>query len=293
MKANEIISTRTGGFGGSDAAMFYKIGTKGIEALSNSDKKRIRVAKGIDPYIPIQPTLAMQQGHKFEDWYEEQPFAPIGAEREMYWNRGISRKFATFFHADFATDFEIWELKCVQDTNLDKVYGTYKYQLQWQMMVSNLESVWLVICDSSKSFEDGVKYPVRIEQDEEMEVILFNGVMALDAAWDTLDLTLSEEWEESDLLPFEQVAAIELQKKLYAIKAMEDEAAELKARLHDTMQANGVRSIKSEYYTITFIPEGETRTLDKSALKKAHPEINLADFDKVSKKKSYITVKLK
>jgi len=74
---------------------------------------------------------------------------------------------------------------------------------------------------------------------------------------------------------------------------MEDEAAELKARLHDIMQANGVRSIKSEYYTITLVPESETRTLDKSALKKAHPEINLADFDKVSKKKSYITVKLK
>ena len=49
----EIETTRIGGFGGSDAAMFYKIGLKGLSALTNSDKKRIRVAKGLDEYKPI------------------------------------------------------------------------------------------------------------------------------------------------------------------------------------------------------------------------------------------------
>ena len=66
---SEIERTRVGGFGGSDAKMFYKIGLKGLSALSNSDKKRIRVAKGIDEYKPIFQTEAMRKGHEFEEWY--------------------------------------------------------------------------------------------------------------------------------------------------------------------------------------------------------------------------------
>ena len=76
---NEIEATRVGGFGGSDAKMFYKIGLKGLSALNNTDKKRIRVAKGIDEYKPAPVSEAMQRGHDFEDWYEKQAFAPIAA----------------------------------------------------------------------------------------------------------------------------------------------------------------------------------------------------------------------
>ena len=44
---NEIEVTRKGGFGGSDAKMFYKIGLKGLSALNNSDKKRIELQKDL------------------------------------------------------------------------------------------------------------------------------------------------------------------------------------------------------------------------------------------------------
>ena len=65
---NEIEVTRVGGFGGSDARLFYKVGLKGLSALTNSDKKRIRVAKGIDEYKPVFVNDAMQRGHDFEDF---------------------------------------------------------------------------------------------------------------------------------------------------------------------------------------------------------------------------------
>jgi len=42
----EIVETRKGGFGGSDAKMFYKVGLKGLSALSDTDKRRIAVALG-------------------------------------------------------------------------------------------------------------------------------------------------------------------------------------------------------------------------------------------------------
>ena len=68
----EIEQSRVGGFGGSDAKMFYKIGLNGLSALSNTDKMRIRVAKGIDEYKPVMQTEAMQKGHDFEDWFAEE-----------------------------------------------------------------------------------------------------------------------------------------------------------------------------------------------------------------------------
>ena len=66
----EIETSRVGGFGGSDAALFLRIAKKGgVEGLSNTDLYRIAVAMGIKPYVPVSPTEAMQNGHIFEDSY--------------------------------------------------------------------------------------------------------------------------------------------------------------------------------------------------------------------------------
>ena len=63
MKKNEIIESRTGGFGGSDAHIFLKVGKYGITSLTDSDKKRIAVAMGLVEYEPIKPTKAMEAGN--------------------------------------------------------------------------------------------------------------------------------------------------------------------------------------------------------------------------------------
>ena len=100
---NEIERTRVGGFGGSDAKMFYKIGLRGLSALSNSDKKRIRVAKGIDEYKPVFQTEAMRKGHEFEDWYWENYLSKRGRElyqREFKLHGKLAKNFDIFAHAD-------------------------------------------------------------------------------------------------------------------------------------------------------------------------------------------------
>ena len=125
---NEIEATRVGGFGGSDAKMFYKIGLKGLSSLNNTDKKRIRVAKGIDEYKPITVNDAMQRGHDFEDWYEKQSFAPLNAEREVAISSMLAKNFKTFAHADFFSNGEVWELKCL--SNPENAYNDYFEQLQ-------------------------------------------------------------------------------------------------------------------------------------------------------------------
>lgn len=287
---NEIEVTRKGGFGGSDAKMFYKIGLKGLSALNNTDRKRIRVAKGIDEYKPIPMNEAMQKGHDFEDWYEKQPFAPI-ADREVKLTANLANNFDTFFHADFSDGLnEVWELKCVG--NPYTAVQDYYEQLQWQHMIG-AKTLWLVVCDSSQPFGRGVKMPELIERNEQVIEILRNGIKLLDDNWDDLDLEVGEEWSESDLMPFEKEDIAVFTSYLQRIKQLEELAEESRLKVFQFMQDNGIKSLKSDYYTVTYVPESTTATLDKKKLFAEHPEIKEQDYLKTSPKKAFITVKLK
>ena len=287
---NEIEATRVGGFGGSDAKMFYKIGLKGLSSLNNTDKKRIRVAKGIDEYKPITVNDAMQRGHDFEDWYEKQSFAPLNAEREVAISSMLAKNFKTFAHADFFSNGEVWELKCL--SNPENAYNDYFEQLQWYFMLGAV-NVWLAVSDSNYSFIEGTTFPVEIKRDGRIIDILLHGIRLLDQNWETLDLEVGEEWNESDLLPFEKEDITVFASYLQRIQQLEELAEESKLKVFNFMRDNGIKSLKSDYYTVTFIPESTTATLDKKKLFTAHPEIKEQDYLKISPKKAYITVKLK
>lgn len=290
----EIEATRVGGFGGSDAKMFYKIGLKGLSALNNTDKKRIRVAKGIDEYKPVPVNEAMQRGHDFEDWYAEQAFAPMAAcaKREAVLKNDLAQNFDVFCHADFYDDEfrEVWELKCLSKP--ENAVRDYYEQLQWYYLM-NAHHVWLVVSDSNLSFIEGTSFPEEIERNEQIIDILYNGIKLLDDNWDNLDLSVGEEWTDEDLMPFEKKEVDALAKYLNEIKELEAEADRRRQTVFDFMNTNGIKSLKSELYNISFIPESITSTLDKKKLFSEHPEIKETDYLKISPKKAYITVKLK
>ena len=283
----EIEVTRVGGFGGSDAAMFYRIGLKGLSAITNSDKKRIRVAKGIDEYKPIPMNDAMQRGHDFEDWYSEN-YQSAAMERERKFTRDLAKNFDTFFHADFS-DTYIYELKSTHNT--DDVLTTYDAQLQWQHMISAMP-VYIVISDSSLPFED-CSEPIEVKRNERIIKILQNGIRLLDENWDTLDLEIGEEWSDSDLMPFEKNDIAVFTSYLQRIQQLEELAEESKAKVFQFMKDNNIKSLKSDSYTVTFTPESTTTSLDKKKLFTEHPEIKEQYYLKTSQKKAYITVKLK
>ena len=283
----EIEVTRVGGFGGSDASMFYRIGLRGLSALNNTDKKRILVAKGIDEYKPISMNDAMQRGHDFEDWYSEN-YQSAAMERERKFTRDLARNFETFFHADFSDTF-IYELKSTH--NPDDVLAAYEAQLQWQHMISAMP-VYIVISDSSLPFED-CSEPIEVKRNERIIEILQNGIRLLDENWDTLDLEIGEEWSDSDLMPFERNDIAVFTSYLQRIQQLEELAEESKAKVFQFMRDNNIKSLKSDSYTVTFIPESTTTSLDKKKLFTEHPEIKEQDYLKISPKKAYITVKLK
>jgi len=292
----EIESSRVGGFGGSDAKMLYKIGLNGLSALSNTDKMRIRVAKGIDEYKPIMQTEAMQKGHDFEDWFaEEFSEAMIGTTREyrVEPDAKLAVNFKVFAHADF---FNIKaksaiELKCV--SNIDTVQDDYMAQLQWYFMLG-CRIVGLVICDSRfHYFAGGLKDAIKINPDENYIETLKHGIKLLDDNWNDIDLKIGDEWDESDLFPSEQREVQLMTSYLQQIKSMEAQIEESKAKLLDMMTKSGVKSIKSDAYNITVVPPGTTSRFDKKKLLKDHPEINEADYTATSDRKAYLKITLK
>ena len=178
---NEITSSRIGGFGGSDAAMFLKIGGKGIDSLSNTDRKRISVAKGIIKPTQIDGNEAMQRGHDFEDWYHER--FKNDYQREAVLSCEIGTKFKTFCHADFYDPKlkKVVELKCVKEPL--KALEKYKAQLQWYyLMGANM--VFLVVSDSTYfDFESGLQEPIFVEKDLEIIDLLAHGIELLSDNW--------------------------------------------------------------------------------------------------------------
>ena len=284
----EIEVTRVGGFGGSDANLFYRVGLRGLSALNNTDKKRIRVAKGIDEYKSIQMNDAMQRGHDFEDFYEMSESTSL-MSREVLFSAELAKNFKTFFHADFSDKYYVYELKCVQ--NPDNVENDYEAQLQWQAMVSGMK-VCLVVCDSAKRFED-YNEQIEITRDENVIGILKNGIRLIDENWETLDLNVGEEWSDSDLMPFEKNDIAVFTSYLQRIQQLEELAEESKAKVFQFMKDNNIKSLKSDSYTVTFTPESTTTSLDKKKLFTEHPKIKEQDYIKTSPKNAYITVKLK
>ena len=104
----EIIQSRLGGFGGSDARMFLKVGRKGIESLSETDKKRLAVMMGQIPYQETFTTKHMMAGNEFEAWLFENKFTKehnYKSNERIYSDKKYNN-FIIFAHPDFARYFK-------------------------------------------------------------------------------------------------------------------------------------------------------------------------------------------
>lgn len=285
--SEEISASRVGGFGGSDAAMFYRVGLNGLSALTQTDVRRIRVAKGIEPYIPIPSSAAMQKGHDFEDWMAAQH---PDAEREVRLEMSLAIHFDTFAHADFVYTDSVYELKCVQEPQ--KAESKYAAQLQWYYMMG-AKAVTLVVQDSSKAFGEDMQQ-IAIDRDYAMIRIIAAGIALVDEAWnDETVLCVREDVTADELLPFDREAVKVIYETFRTIKEMEERAATAKEQLLRYMETNGIRSIKNDALTISYVGESVRRAFDKKALQQAHPELDLSEYEKESKVKSSIKINLK
>lgn len=288
----EIESTRFGGLGGSDAAMVYKVGLKGIESLSNTDKKRLAVMTGQIPYQPTPSTPAMEAGHKFEDVIATMgDYKYYDRERKIEGTHG--KNFEIFAHADFSTQTGvIVECKFSQKTT-EEVLNAYKAQLQWYYLLGAKKVILLHGCGQVEPFEITEINTVDVDFEPKIYEIIVNGLKLIDDFIDTFQYTEPDEWDETDLLPFDRLEIEQMRETLQTIKRLEFEAEEAKKRVLQLFRDNGIKSLKSDSYSITYVPESTTSTLDKSRLFKEHPEISESNYLKTSKKSDYVKITLK
>jgi len=295
METNELKRTREMGLGGSDAAMVYKVGLYGLQSLTNTDKERLAIMTGQKEFVPSFMNQAMENGHLFEDFYEIFCLKDkMIYEKEKLLTLKTNLNFSIFAHADFFLNGNVHECKCTKNS-IEKTIEVYQPQLQWYYLFDEVKNVNLIHhpqINENEQFKYENITEVFIERDNKIIDILINGINLLNDFVEDFIYEKKEELKEDDLLFYEKEAVLTLYNKLSEIKRMETEAEKLKSDLLQMMKTYGVKSIKSDKYTISYVPESEARTFDKSKFFKDHPEFSESDYLKISKKKDYITIKL-
>ena len=282
----EIETTRVGGFGGSDAAMFLRIAKKGgVEGLSNTDLYRIAVAMGIKPYVPVSPTEAMQNGHIFEDSYEKMlKDSGINFDREVKImpHKLQMQNFAIFAHADFvfytyegnSADYfdAVHECKFIADEekSADDVAETYKAQLQWYYMlgVENVNLIRGYGDPNHPSTQDLI-----IDEDENIIDNLKLGIRLLDEAIsDGWVPEIEEEYAAAMSEKMQNIIA-DYERLKFEKNAIDEKLDELQKQIIEYMAISNVAKINATLGTISRTADSVVESFDSTKFKKENADL--------------------
>lgn len=298
----EIRATRTGGFGGSDAQLLLEIGDrlhKGLP-LTTTMKRRIRIAKGIDKARPDFTTEDIERGRAFEDEVAARLAAAPGPghmwDRETFITSPevAPVNFRAFAHADFCDlqTMSVKEVKWSRVLTPDGLVQRYAAQLQWYYLLG-AKSVTLVYhCEPGKDGGEALEGSVDVLPDRSVIANLKSVILALDIAWDTLDLTVTE-YSEEETAPTVLEAIKSLMEATARKEEAEREVAALKEELAEAFRANEATRFYGSYGSISMIPARESMQFDSQAFAKAHPDLFAAFCTKLVRKQEYITCKFR
>ena len=297
MRNNEELKrSHANGFGGSDAKMFAKIGTKGIESLSTTEKKRILVALGKMEAEDFGGNVYTEAGHLFEDWCEQGNFIK-NSEREKYIEReGLAKNFKVFAHADFYNEQmgEVYECKFSQDPTY-KVFEDYFEQLQWYYMLGaqsvTLVHGWGAVLPfevAGYGFQDVAKEEATIYYMKQGIEILDRAIE--DGAFDDYKQT---EIADTDMGGEAAKAVRALAYIMNTIKEAEQLANQHKETLLAWMEAHGVLNIKGEGFTVSYVSPTTRKTFDTKKAQADFPALKDDQYYKTSAVKSSVKITLK
>ena len=287
----EIRASRALGFGGSDAAMVLAIGKRLADGqpLTTTMKRRLRIAKGIDPIPASFTTEEIEKGHAFEDEVEKKFWYPKRTEREHFMESNKTYKFKVFAHADFFDTFTnvVTECKWTRTLTFEEVKERYMPQIQWYYMLGALNVYLRVRVEDSTGIDDKT---FQISRDDTIVEAMEWSLNKLDELWDMLDLRITEA-SDSELPPEVASAISECKVSKASIERLQKRFDEQAAIVREWMCANGMSKISSDNATVTYTPAGSSSRFDSAGLKKAYPKI-WEMFSKKGDKKDYITFKI-
>lgn len=294
----EIESTRVGGFGGSDAALFLRIAKKGgVEGLSNTDLYRIAVAMGIKPYVPVSPTEAMQNGHIFEDSYARY----LDAQGKPY-QREVKliaecqpENFHIFAHADFTFDGKVYktkdtfifvhECKFIQDqaTTVEEVAKNYQSQLQWYYLMG-AEYVDLI-----RGYGDPMHPNIQriaIDEDETITLQLLQGIQLLDEAIESGWVPEIEEEYAAAMSEKMQNIIADYERLKFQKSAIDQKLEELQKQIVEYMTIGNVAKINASLGTISRTADSVVESFDSKKFEKENPDVYKQYIKKSTRKGS-------
>ena len=299
MRNNEELKrSHANGFGGSDAKMFAKIGTKGIESLSTTEKKRILVALGKMEADDFGGNVYTEAGHLFEDYCANAEYSFCnGKEREKYLEgKGFAKNFKVFAHADFYDDTTnaVIECKFSQDETM-KVYEDYFAQLQWYYMLGadkvTLYHGWGTVLP----FDVIGVLPVYVDKDDDFIACIRDGIAELDKAIEdgAFDEYKQTEIADTDMGGKAAKAVRALAYIMTTIKEAEQLANQHKETLLAWMEAHGVLNIKGEGFTVSYVSPTTRKTFDTKKAQADFPALKDDQYYKTSAVKSSVKITLK
>lgn len=313
---DEIISSRVGNLGGSDARILAAIAMNGC--VQRAQVERLAIAKGLYER-PNITNIAMQYGDFIENmiydslvqvderWESNKCF-----RSQKYGREGLG----LLVHIDFSLFDEsrdkpllLWVECKATTTDIEQTYKDYKEQLYVEYVLGKelAEQLGadfkLELChyDASVMFEDEFQLQFAFDPDKisRKKVIFKKPVFDISSGMDIAAQYVSEMTEykreeiDWDYLPAEvQEQMKQVNNILVSIKEKQDSIEEFKSRFYDFLCKNEIKSVKTPYFTISRVDESVSIQFDKVRFTAEHPEL-LAKYQKEVKKKGYVLIKTK
>lgn len=317
----EIIQTRKGCLGGSDAKMLQQVDQLGC--VPKSAYKRLAVCKGL-----IENENITTKVMEFGDFIEQSIYEHLVTVDDRYQSNPclVSKRYSTeevkiIDHVDFMLKDDenkmllLYECKASKFT-IDQVRNLYECQLYHHYILGSelakelggykvrvmlvyyntsdidFDSPW--VFDSSRMTVRPVRFP-RVAFDMKNAVNIISDFLS------GFTTFYQDEEIDSTLLPtavkdeFDAVTNI-----ISEIKEREQKADEFKKKLCKFMLDKNIKSIKNENWSITLVGETETVTFDGkkyiSDLSESHPRKAARikkQYERRTKKSAYVTIKIK
>ena len=313
----EIINTRVGGLGSSDAKMVVGIAERGT--LNYADKERIAVMLGLAEKRQIT-SKAIELGNIIEDAVFEVLNDPVAIAEMLGLKEGTpvtitsNPRYEIQLYLDYRVsnhiDFEIStpdELIWIEHKStihgINQALDSYKHQLAWHAMLGQ-----------DKALNEGKKFRLMLSHydtnnfdgefnADKLSIVavpankhyidkIGKGLLIINEALPTFEWQPDASILHASSLPAEindrcEMMATHLRK----IKEMTEQVDAFKQRMCELMVANNVKSIVTDAFTITLVEQSVSTTFDKSKFAKEHPEM-VAQYEKKQTRKAYVTIKI-
>lgn len=292
----EIASSRVGCLGSSDAAMVLKVAQKGIDSLSNTDIKRLRVMLGVEKREDFGGNAYTNAGHLFENYAESALDETTKEYRlEDAELNGIFKHFKVIAHADFfePTRGRVCECKFVQKPT-EKVLQQYQAQLQWYYLFPEVKDVTLLHgMGNVEPFEVHSFQALRVDLNEDIFTSLHQGLAAIDAYCETL-LKDTPDWRDED---FADTHLMELLTSYRSIKTTIDmftpQLDELQQKIEAYMAEHRIASSRSFGVQVSYKQPTSQRRFDATKAQAKYPQLATdEDCWKTTQVKGSVTIKL-